>query len=122
MLGTSAPSVSARGPGTSDDPFLNTTTPVLIGRHGPNRGAIIGGIIGGVAVISILVAALFFYLRRRSLVSSPVFDGDIVSDPHQDQLLRTTLSQETVSSCFSEMPTSLSRPYVHIFILSSSSA
>ncbi len=65
------------------------------------------------AVISILFAALFFHRRRRrSLVSSPVFDGNIAFDPHwhMDPVSPSTSSQGTISS------------YVHIFILSSSSA
>ena len=125
ILGPSGPSVSASEPTSSafGDPLSNTTTSAFMGRHNNlNRGAIIGGIIGGTlaAAISILVAALFFYRRRRrSLVPSPVFDGDIAFDPYMDQLLSSTLSQETISSC---SPTSPLRPYVHIFILTSSSA
>jgi hypothetical protein len=124
ILGPSDPSVSASGPTSAfGGPFSNATTPAFIGRHSSNRGAITGGVIGGIAVISILVAALLFLRRRRhSLVSSPVFDGDIAFGPHMDQVSRSTSSQGTVSSYFLETPTSLLRPYVHIFILSSSSA
>jgi hypothetical protein len=84
---------------------------------------IIGGVIGGIAAISILVTASFFYWRRRrSLVPSPVFEleGGIAFDQHMNQVavLRPILSQETVSSRFPETPTSSLRPYVHIFNLS----
>jgi hypothetical protein len=122
-LGPSGPSVSASGPTSAfDGSFSNAPTPVLIGRHSSNSGAIIGGVISGIAAISIFVAALFFYRRwRRSLVSSPVFDGDI-ADPYMDQGSRSTSSQGTVSLSFPETPTSLLRPYVHIVIFSSSSA
>ena len=86
-------------------------------------GAIIGGVIGGIVAISILVAALLFYRRRRrSLVPSPVFEGDIAFDPNMDQVSQSTSSQGTVSLGFPETPTSLLRPYVHIFIFSSSFA
>ncbi|KAF8497760.1 hypothetical protein F5888DRAFT_1694652 [Russula emetica] len=124
ILGPSGASVSAIGPtSTSGDPFSITTTPAFIERHSSNGGAIIGGVIGGIAAISILVAALFFYRRRRrSLVQSPVFEGDIAFDPHMDQVSRSTLSQGTASPCPPETPTSLLTPYVHILILSSSSA
>jgi hypothetical protein len=122
ILSPSGPSASASGPTSAfGDPFSITTTPAYTGRHSSNVGPIIGGVIGGIAVISILVAALFFYRRRRrSLVSSPVFEGDI--DPHMDQVSRSASSQGTVSSYSPVTPTSLLRPYVHIFIFSSSSA
>jgi hypothetical protein len=124
ILGPSGASISAIGPtSASGDPFSITTTPAFIERHSSNGGGIIGGVIGGIAAISILVAALFFYRqRRRSLVQSPVFEGDIAFDPHMDQVSRSTLSQGTASPCPPETPTSLLTPYVHIFILSSSSA
>ena len=35
--------------------------------HNSNTGAIAGGVVGGVAAISIAVAVIFFYLRRRRL-------------------------------------------------------
>lgn len=100
---------------------LSTTTPVFVGIHRSNRGAIIGGVIGGIAVISILVGAFFFYWRRRrSLVPSPVFERDIAFDQYMNQVtvLRPILSPETVYSCFPETSTSSLRPHVHIFNLS----
>jgi len=113
IFGPSGPSVSDIAP------------PPFKGRHSSNRGAIVGGVIGGIAVISILIAALFLYRRRRrSLAPSPVFDGDIPFDPHMDQVSssQSIPSPGTVSSCVSETPASLSRPYVHILIFFSSSA
>jgi hypothetical protein len=68
ILGTSGTSVSASGYtnlSTFGAPVSNTTMPTPIGRDSSNVGAIAGGVIGGIAVISILVAALFFYRRRR---------------------------------------------------------
>jgi hypothetical protein len=125
ILSPSGPSVSASGPTSAlGTPFSITTMPASMemGGNGSNCEAIIGGIIGGIAAISIiLVAVLFFYRRRRrSLVPSPVFDGDIGFGLHMDQVSRSASSPETVSLCFPETPTSSIRPYVHIFILSSS--
>ena len=127
ILSPSDPSVSASGPTSAfGAPSSITTMPASMemGGNGSNCEAIIGGIIGGIAAISIiLVAVLFFYRRRRrSLVSPPVFDGDIGFNLHMDQVSRSASSPETVSSCFPETPTSPLRPYVHIFILSPSSA
>jgi hypothetical protein len=42
-----------------------TATPKPIGGHRSKAGLIAGGIVGGIAGISLLVAALFFYWRRR---------------------------------------------------------
>ncbi len=121
ILGTSGTSVSASGStslSTFGGPFSNTATPTPIGRHGSNEGviaAIAGGVIGGIAIISILVAVLFFYRRRRrSLAQSPVFDGDIALGSHVDQVSRSISTQGTVSSCFPETPISQMRPYVRI--------
>ena len=60
----------------------SSTSPVPAG-HSPNSGAIAGGVVGGLAVISITVAAVFLYLRRRSRAPSAVFDID-TSQPLMD--------------------------------------
>ena len=119
ILGTSVSASGYTNLSTFGGPFLNTATPTPIGRHSSNGGAIAtiaGGVIGGIAVISILVAVLFFYRRRRrSLAQSPVFDGDIALDSHVDQVSRSISTQGTVSSCFPETPISQMRPYISIF-------
>lgn len=35
------------------------------GGKGPNVGAIAGGVVGGVAGLTLILAALWFYMRRR---------------------------------------------------------
>ena len=54
--------------------------------HSLNPGAIAGGVIGGIAVISITIAVGFFYLRRGSRVPSAAFDvdGRGASQAHMD--------------------------------------
>lgn len=128
ILGPSGPSVSvttSSGPTSAfGAPSSTTTTPAFIGRHRSDGGAIIGGVIGGIVTISIVVVAvLYFYRRRRRLMMpSPMFEGNIALDPHIHQFLQSTSSQGTVSPCSPETPTSPLRPYVHIFILYSSSS
>ena len=107
-----APSLldSPSGPAASTAvgaPFSDTTAPAFI-----ENGGIVGGFISSIAAISILVAALFVgavpHVRWRHY--------------HMDQVSQSISSQGTVSSCFSETPTSIETLYsIHIFILSFSS-
>jgi hypothetical protein len=54
----------------------------------------VGGIVGGIAAISILVAALFFF-RRRPMVASA---GDGVSDPNAQSPQWSMFGQETATT------------------------
>ena len=47
----------------SSGPIASTATPEPIGGRHSKAGLIAGGIVGGIAVISLLVAASFFYRR-----------------------------------------------------------
>ncbi|KAF8463024.1 hypothetical protein DFH94DRAFT_481856 [Russula ochroleuca] len=76
--GTSSTSASSTIPGpasasVSDSSTPNTATPkatpIPIGGHGSKAGLITGGIVGGIAAISLLVAAFFYRRRRRSRAS-----------------------------------------------------
>lgn len=82
--------------------------------HSSNAGAIAGGIIGGIVAISVLVAALFFYLRRRRLMTpTVVFEGDIARYLDQTQLPmsdRGTLA-ETLPETIAPL-----KPYVYVFM------
>ena len=95
------------GPGTILSPSL------LVGERGSSVGAIAGGIVGGIAAVSIVAAALFFY-RRRSMVAPTASAGDGVFDPHMDQVQWPISSQET-STTLPGTSTSPMKTYVHVF-------
>jgi len=93
----------------------STGTSIPVGRHSSNAGAIAGGVIGGIAAISILVAALLFYLRRRRRPLEPivVFEGDgsqymnQVQPPMSDQGALV----ETLPATMAPL-----KPYVYVFV------
>ncbi|KAF8497761.1 hypothetical protein F5888DRAFT_249657 [Russula emetica] len=96
---SSSVSVSASNAGSS-----NTGTSIPVGGHSSNAGAIAVGVIGGIATISILVAAVLFYLRRRrSLTPTIVFEGDaarymdLVQLPVSDQGMLAETLPETMA-------------------------
>ena len=87
-------------------------------KNSSNAGAIAGGIVGSIAAISIFVAALFLYRRRRrSLATS---EGDGVFIVHMDQIQVPKSGQETVASYLPETTTPLMKPYVRVFVPSNS--
>ncbi|KAI0270212.1 hypothetical protein BGY98DRAFT_268172 [Russula aff. rugulosa BPL654] len=92
VLGASGSSVSVSASTTGSS---NTGTSLPVREHSSNAGAIAGGVIAGIAAISILVAALLFYLRRRrSLEPIVVFEGD--GARHMDQVQLPMSDQWTV--------------------------
>jgi hypothetical protein len=60
-----------------------------------NAGAIAGGVVGGLAVVSIAIAAIF-YLRRRSRASSARSAGFDAFQPHMDEIPRPLSGGGTV--------------------------
>lgn len=48
--------------------------------HTTNKGAVAGGVVGGVAGVALLAGAGFFLLKRRKSKQNPSGDGDNVSD------------------------------------------
>jgi hypothetical protein len=110
-LGTSSSSVSAPA-STTTSSNTGTSTPVGSGGHSSNAGAIAGGIIGSIAVISILVAGLFFYLRRRrSLAPTVVFEGD--GARHVDQVQFPMSDQGVLAETLPETMAP-PKPYVYV--------
>jgi len=79
--------------------------------HSSNAGIIAGGITGGIAAISILVAALFFYRRQRQLASSAASIGDGAFNHDINKFLLPMFGQGTVISPFPEATASLMKPY-----------
>jgi hypothetical protein len=77
-------------------------------------GAIAGGTAGVIAALSILVAALLFYLRRRRSQVTPASFAvdDSVSNPHMGQAMS---GQETPATSLPEKSSS-PKPYVHVSI------
>ena len=71
MIGPSSTS-NTTGTSVSASSTPNTATPIVrLGGRGSKAGLITGGIVGGIAAMSLLVAALLFYQRRcRSQASS----------------------------------------------------
>ena len=58
---TPAPPPSTVASATAHPDFGNNDD----GGDGTNVGAIVGGVVGGVAGLALILAALWFYLRRR---------------------------------------------------------
>jgi hypothetical protein len=101
----------------------NTTTSIpgpagySVRGHSSNTGAIAGGTVAGIAAISIVVVALFFYRqRRRSLAQSVPSAGDGQAGAyhqHVDEVPSRPMSgQATVTSSLPGTSTSLLRTYV----------
>jgi hypothetical protein len=96
-----------RGPGTVLSPSGS--------KRSSNVGAIAGGVVGGIAVVSVLVAAIFFFLRRRrSRASSAASADDVALNPHMGQVQRPVSDDGTVTASFPET-TALMKPYVRVF-------
>lgn len=115
LLGASSSSVSAPT-STTTSSNTGTSTPVgprpSPGGHSSNAGAIAGGIIGSIAVISILVAGFLFYLRRRrSLAPTVVFEGD--GAPHVDQVQFPMSDQGVAAETFPETMAP-PKPYIYV--------
>ena len=103
----------------SRDSSSNSATPIPIDGHSSNTGAIVGGVAGGIAAISIVIAALLFYLRLRQRHPPAPPAGDMRSsgfDPLMDQVPRPMSGQGTIASSLPETTTSLPRPYVCAFV------
>jgi hypothetical protein len=121
----STPASSSSSYSTSSDSrssSSNSASPIPIGGHSSNTGAIVGGVAGGIAAISIVIAALLFYLRQRH---PPAPSAPSASDGHpggfnpfMDQVPRPMSGQGTVTSSLPETTTSLLRPYVCVFVAS----
>jgi hypothetical protein len=103
----------------SRDSSSGSATPIPIGGHSSNTGAIVGGVAGGIAAISIVIAALLFYLRlqRRHPPAPPAGNMQPSEyNPFMDQVPRPLSGQGTVASSLPETTTSLPRPYVCVFV------
>jgi hypothetical protein len=106
-------------PYSLDSPELGPGT--VIGasdsKHTSNARAIAGGVVGGIAVITICVVAVVFFLRRRhSQPSSATSAGNGASNSHKDQVLRPFLDRRTVTAPLREK-TSLMKTYVCVSLL-----
>ena len=133
MIGTSGSPTTGTGTGatrTSPSPTGSTDTSSTHGFASPptftptpsggsNAGAIAGGVVGGIAAISIAAAALFFFLRRRQRQQAPqaaTFVVDGPSLPHMDES-RRPLSDDMsfVPTSVPETPSTPMRLYVRVF-------
>ena len=112
---SSSYSTSSVSRGSSSNP----ATPIPIGRHNSNTGAIAGGVAGSIAALSIVIAALLFYLRRRHspAPSAPSANNGQPGgfNPLMDQVPRPMSGQGTIASSVPETTTSLLRVYVCVF-------
>jgi hypothetical protein len=79
-----------------------------------NTGAIASGVVGGIAAISITVAAGFLYLRLRSRAPSTEFAGTGASQPHMDDASRSLSDGGTVAPSPSSGSPVTMRFYVRI--------
>ena len=116
MPGSPSSSSSVRG--------SSTATPIPTGGHSSNAGAIAGGVVGGIAAISLIVAGLFFYRRRRRLLASsavPVSPGGGSSNAFSpmDQVPLPISDHGTLASSIPDT-TSPMRTYVRVFVPPSS--
>ena len=115
-------SASSAGTGDSSSPH---PTSASTGGSSSNIGAIVGGAVGGVAAISIAVAAIFFFLRRQRPQAAPAVaaPGFGAFQPPMDEIQRplTTddvsymASSQTVSS-MPGTPVASMRLYVRVFV------
>ena len=133
ILGPSGPSGSASmgptnaypsTPASSSSPYStssvsrgsssNSATPIPLGRYSSNTGAITGGVAGSIATLSIVFAALLFYLRWRHspAPSAPSSNNGQPGgfNPFMDQVPRPISGQGTIVSSVPETTTSLLRP------------
>ena len=138
ILGPSGPSGSASmgptnaypsTPASSSSPYStssvsrgsssNSATPIPLGRYSSNTGAITGDVAGSIATLSIVIAALLFYLPRRHSPSplTPSTNNGQPSgfNPLMDQVPRPMSGQGTIASSLPETTTSLLRVYVCVF-------
>ena len=94
--------------------------PILIGGHGSNTGATVGGGVGCIVGIFILAAALLFYLRRRypQAPSAPsASDGQPGGfNPLTDQVPQSMSGQGTVTSSLPDTSNSVLRQSVCYFV------
>ena len=110
---TSSPLASSSTATSSTSPMISPTTSIVVG-HSSNSGAIAGGVVGGIAVISIVVAAVFLYLRRRPRAPSAEFVGTGTSQSPIHDTSRPLSDGGTVaSSSLSGSPLAM-RFYVRI--------
>ncbi|KAJ5181146.1 LPXTG-motif cell wall anchor [Penicillium cf. griseofulvum] len=56
---------------TSDSSATSSSSPTSSSESGSNTGAIAGGVVGGVAGLAILVALLWYFMRRRPQKQAP---------------------------------------------------
>jgi hypothetical protein len=98
------PTDSSYSQSTDTSPSEQTqTAPARPSKHGPPIGAIVGGVIAGVAVVGgIVVGIIFWCLRKRSTPhnipteSSPVYNGpEPASSGQPEQFISPTQSQYT---------------------------
>jgi len=116
--GTAAGATATRSsPAPTGSSSPTSTSPPS--QHSSNVGAIAGGVVGGVAAISIAAAAIFFYLRRQHPKAPPAsYITDVASQPPMDEV-RQPLSQEGAFPPTSSSPGSPMRLYVRVFFWSS---
>ena len=96
------------GPGETIGPSHNGV------EHNSHVGAIVGGVVGGIAAISILAAGLFLYRRRRRL--RPASAGGGVFSSQMDEIQRPMSGQEPFGSSLPEITNPLMKPYVRVFV------
>ena len=117
LLGPSGPSsASSTSPtSTSSSTSSNSATPVPIRSHSSNTGAIAGGVVGGLAAISIAIAALLYYLRGRQTPTPPaptaIDERPSGFNSLMDQVPRSMSGHGTISS-----DPSMPRFYVCVFV------
>jgi hypothetical protein len=123
--GTGATRTSPNPTGSTDTSSTHgftsppTPTPTPTATGGSNAGAIAGGVVGGIAAISIAAAALFFFLRRRQHQQAPqaaTFVVDGPSLPHMDESRRPLSDNISfVPTSVPETPSTSMRLYVRAF-------
>ncbi|KXG49671.1 LPXTG-motif cell wall anchor [Penicillium griseofulvum] len=64
-------SATASSSPTSSSSATPSTSPTSSSDSGPNTGAIAGGVVGGVAGLAIILALLWYFMRRRSQKQAP---------------------------------------------------
>ncbi len=112
--GTSSAATIFTGVASSDPSFFSSSR-----GSSPNTGAIVGGVVAGVAVIAIAVLGFFYLRRRRTKAPTSAFVDEGASPPHNDGAERKLLDDSTDASLStSEIQASIApmRVYVRVSI------
>ena len=98
----------------------NSASPIPVGGHSSNTVGIAGGVAGSIAAISVVIAALLFYWRRRhppAPSAPPASDGQPSGfNSPMDQVPQPMLDPGTVVLPLPDTTTSMLRPYVCVFV------